>query len=305
MGQLLNFTIGLSSIYLLVSLFVATIQELTAQVLALRARYLRVGIANLLNDGASALGVLGARTIKAPLVDQFFANPLIEALRSNRPGRTSDPSYLSRQTFTSIALQIAGVIGQASPNEIVQAAKTLKNNSGAPLAQAIAIFAEEAGGDLNKLQSRLGDWFDEAMDRVGGAYKRWTQIATIIIGIGFAAALNVDSIAIAQWLIQSPEQAATLANLNEKLPSKISVDDPELRAQLLQAIDQTKVPFGWESQKKTSELTTGGWLLLVTGWILTGLAASLGSAFWFDTLKRFVSIRSTGDNPAAKQKSGN
>lgn len=303
MGQLLNFTIGLASVFLLVSLYVTTIQELISQALALRARYLRVGIVNLLNDGKSALGVLGARSIQAPLVEKFFADPLIEALRSNRLGRTSDPSYVSKQTFTSVALQITDIIGHNTPEQILQAARNLRNESKSPLAHAIASFAEETGGNLNQLQERIGQWFDEAMDRVSGAYKRWTQVATVIIGISFAAALNANSIAIAQWLISSPEQAAVLADLNAKLPSKIHAD-PELRDQLLKAIDQTKVPFGWPDQKERSEPKAGGWILMIVGWIFTGLAASLGSAFWFDTLKRFVSIRSSGGSPVEKPKEG-
>lgn len=36
------------------------------------------------------------------------------------------------------------------------------------------------------------------------------------------------------------------------------------------------------------------------GWLLTAIAASLGSAFWFDTLKRIVSIHSSGRKSGKK-----
>jgi hypothetical protein len=294
MTTLLNFVIGISAIYLFVSLFVTTIQELIAQVLALRARYLRVGIVKLLDQGKSDIGILGARSISTPLVDKFYSNPLIQALGSSRPGRTAEPSYVSKETFTAVALQITGLMGTGTtPEQILTFAKTLgaKANK-TPLEYAIATFTEEAGGNLKKLQARLGDWFDESMERVGGAYKRWTQVATIIVGISFAAALNVDSIAISQSLFASPQQAAALADLAAKLPQGFNTD-AALRTQLLAALEQTKVPFGWQD---VDHLPAYFWI----GWILTGLAASLGSAFWFDTLKRFVSIRSAGDNPSEK-----
>src|ERR1700754_1166505 len=294
MGWLLNFVIGMSAIYLFVSLFVTTIQELIAQVLALRARYLRVGIVKLLERGKSDIGVLGARSFRTPLIDEFYRNPLVQALGSSRPGRTAEPSYISRETFASVALQITDLMEKGTtPEQILAFAETLKGKANkTPLEYAIATFAGEAGGNLKKLQARLGDWFDESMERVGGAYKRWTQVATIIIGIGFAAALNVDSIAILQSLLASPQQAAALADLAAKLPQELGTD-AALRNQLLAALEQAQMPLGWKSGQSLPSS-------FLIGWILTGLAASLGSAFWFDTLKRFVSIRSSGDNPSNK-----
>lgn len=54
MGLMLDVTIGMSAIYLFVSLFVTTIQELIAQLLALRAKYL--GLVNLIKVGRSIAG---------------------------------------------------------------------------------------------------------------------------------------------------------------------------------------------------------------------------------------------------------
>lgn len=291
MGLLLNFAIGMAAIYLFVSLFVTTIQELIAQALALRARYLRMGIVKLLDQGRQDIGVLGALSNKTESVEKFYNHPLIQALGSSRPGRTAEPSYVSKETFTSVALQITNLMGaEKTPEEILAFAKALKPIT--PLEHAIVAFAGEAGGNLKKLQARLGDWFDESMERVGGAYKRWTQVATIIIGIGLAAALNVDSLAISRSLLASSQQSATLADLVAKLPS--DPNNAELRRQLHAAIEQAKVPFGWK------DTNLSDWFLI--GWILTGLAASFGSAFWFDTLKHFVSIRSAGEKPSEKTK---
>jgi hypothetical protein len=40
------------------------------------------------------------------------------------------------------------------------------------------------------------------------------------------------------------------------------------------------------------------------GWLLTAVAISLGSAFWFDTLNRFINIRGAGTAPDEKKKAG-
>lgn len=300
MGLLLNAAIGMSAIFLLVSLFVTTIQELLAQIFALRARYLRVGVVKLLEQGKSDIGIIGTLKGNTPLADAFYANPLIKALATSRIGRTAEPSYISKETFCSVALQITDFMTKGTtPEEILAAGKALKEKSSkSPLEHAIGTFAEEAGGNLKKIEARLATWFDEAMERVGGAYKRWTQIATIIIGIAFAGALNIDSIAISRSLLASPEQAALLADAAAKLSQATNIDS-KLRDSLSVAMAQAKIPIGWKDSEPASN-----WFLLLIGWILTGLAASLGSAFWFDTLKRFVSIRASGRKPAEKGSSG-
>jgi hypothetical protein len=40
----------------------------------------------------------------------------------------------------------------------------------------------------------------------------------------------------------------------------------------------------------------------VFGWLLTVIAVSMGAPFWFDTLKLFMAVRSSGKNPDEKRK---
>ncbi|HEY8880120.1 MAG TPA: peptidoglycan-binding protein [Roseateles sp.] len=47
----------------------------------------------------------------------------------------------------------------------------------------------------------------------------------------------------------------------------------------------------------TGLLTNPNIWLAVLGWLLTGLAGTLGGAFWFDLLTRFVKLRSAGGKP--------
>lgn len=58
---------------------------------------------------------------------------------------------------------------------------------------------------LQKLQDAVEVWFNNAMDRVSGAYKRYTQIALLLIGFGTAALLNADTIQIWQTLATNDE----------------------------------------------------------------------------------------------------
>src|SRR5208282_1737985 len=56
----------------------------------------------------------------------------------------------------------------------------------------------------------LSTWFDSAMDRVGGAYKRWTQLVSFIVALILAAALNIDAVAVAKALWVQPKLAEQL-----------------------------------------------------------------------------------------------
>jgi hypothetical protein len=47
-----------------------------------------------------------------------------------------------------------------------------------------------------------------------------------------------------------------------------------------------------------------GWLLKLFGLVVSGLAAAQGAPFWFDILKRVVSIRSSGSNPSESKAAG-
>jgi len=54
--------------------------------------------------------------------------------------------------------------------------------------------------------------------------------------------------------------------------------------------------LGWG--KDSLNLTTGGWIQRVLGWLLTMIAVSLGAPFWFDMLNKIINIRNAGTKPA-------
>jgi hypothetical protein len=88
----------------------------------------------------------------------------------------------------------------------------------------------------------------------------------------------------------------------------------------IEKLGSTGIPIGWD-QAQTSyfmaddlrdtdangdEADAGWWahfwrgFMVVCGWLVTALAASLGAPFWFDILSRFINIRSAGKAPNEK-----
>jgi hypothetical protein len=79
-------------------------------------------------------------------------------------------------------------------------------------------LVDEAGGDFDRALKNVEDWYDGAMDRVSGWYKRHVQ--WILLGIGFLTAIfiNADSINIAKALFQDKTlRDAIVANSGEFL----------------------------------------------------------------------------------------
>jgi len=60
-------------------------------------------------------------------------------------------------------------------------------------------------------------------------------------------------------------------------------------------------PIGWSKAPTRPDLnwSAGGWTILqkIVGFLLTGLALSLGAPFWFDLLNKFVNLRVSGTKP--------
>lgn len=176
------------------------------------------------------------------------------------------------------------------------------------LAQIVA-----ANGDLDKLRTGVATWYDFAMDRVSGLYKRDMKYLSVLVGILIAIAFNANSVSVTRALWEDPTLRASMvavaqAELNK--PAKTAPDAPAPTAEELnkEMTDlQQKVttanaalkplPIGWNAEALTkSDLTT--WIERIIGWLVTGLAVSLGAPFWFDLLDKFMNIRGTGDKPA-------
>jgi DNA repair exonuclease SbcCD ATPase subunit len=68
------------------------------------------------------------------------------------------------------------------------------------LKTALLALMDNAGTNLNKVQANVEQWFDDAMDRVSGAYKRKSQVFVVIIAVLMTVLANVDTLQVADSL---------------------------------------------------------------------------------------------------------
>ena len=193
---------------------------------------------------------------------------------------------------------------------------------------------------LGKARGNVEKWFDDAMDRANGVFKRYSQGMALVIGIIFAFALNVDSINLTIYLWRDPSVRTVLAENAAKfeLPSQQLAANPE---QAMEAFRNQFVgldlPVGWvitggEQKDLKAQFDSNCQLfpgenqafgipifgtayciappqsnnqtniaLKIFGILFTAFMARQGAPFWFDILKKLVNVRSTGANPIEKE----
>lgn len=301
-SPVLEVGIGLAFVYLLLSLVCTTLNEwLLSYFLRLRPKLLDRALNRLLCNQETADGNLRAL---------FDRHPLIEKTTTSAGQRAS--AYLSAATFAKaipdlVTPTVQGPLGFAD----VEAG--VKEMPEGDLRKTLIALMADTDGDLNKLRRNIEDWFDEAMDRTTGVFKRHAQAWAIVVATLLTLLTNADTLAIGQKLWQNPSlraEAVKLAEQRAEMPRPTVVveysdpDDPlnpsiaKEPQDSLTADEQSILGklIGWE--KPVTDHSLGDLLRHLPGWFLTAVAVSLGAPFWFDVLNRFMKLRNAGRVPA-------
>ena len=144
--------------------------------------------------------------------------------------------------------------------------------------------------DPTRVQAEIENWFNDAMDRLSGYYKRWTKRVLLVLSVIVVVAFNVNTIQLAQSLWREPAVRAGVVQAAQ------NPTNPASSTASSQAINQAiNLPIGWSSS--TWHVDDGQWLWTIVGWLLSIGAISLGAPFWFGLLGKFSSLRSTGPPP--------
>ncbi|WP_438024039.1 hypothetical protein [Sorangium sp. So ce233] len=200
------------------------------------------------------------------------------------------------------------------------------------LRRALSTIVDCTVRDMREANIRLERWFNDAMDRAAGRYKRRAQLiisaTALVLCIGFnadsiklAGALSRDAvvraamIAAAQEMAKAPPRAAPLDDGMEK--------DEDVMAALaqgggahkqltgldleitwgVQAPEQMSFPTLWKALAAILGQGIVAWIrgvldrLVSPGILITAAAASLGAPFWFDLLNKLVNLRTAGKSP--------
>jgi hypothetical protein len=323
---ILDVALGLVFVYLLLSLMCTALTEIIEARLKTRASDLERGIRELLNDPRGH--GLARDLYQHPLVSGLFQGAYEKARERRVLGGTGLPSYIPRREFALALLDVVRGKTEAERalpmrDAIAQSPVLLANPE---VRRALLTLLDDAGADLTKLRTGVEQWFDSSMDRVSGWYKRRTQWIVLWLGLLLACLANADTISIAtslshdvgmrDALVAAAQEYAKPTNAPsqpgnapaqtgppaEPIPACArDVASPECRVgQNLREIERLGLPIGWvwgdgatAADPRAVPRTPERWLLKALGVILTALAVSLGSPFWFDVLNKIIVVRAT------------
>jgi hypothetical protein len=183
----------------------------------------------------------------------------------------------------------------------------------------LAQRAEKGGGDaqeqLERFQKEIEMWFDQSMERASGVYKRNAKGVAILLGTAIAVAANADTINIVNRLSKDSMLRSTVNLYAQQLVEKNAKTKLDNLASLTKvqqdvdrALDNVALPFGWSEpnrleRDKQGNLLWPAFMAKLFGWILSGLAISMGAAFWFEALNKIINIRNAGKKPPSATES--
>ena len=308
----LDVAIGLMVVFFLLSLVASAVREWFEGIIKSRAVDLERGIRILLDDPDGTA-----------LAKQFYEHPLVAALykgdfdpKSRRLLGRAMPTYIPARSFVDALLDLtlygpvdspyaaSRASGGLTITELRAAAQRVPS---AHVRRALVVAIDSAQGDLDRARANLESWFNSAMDRVSGWYKRRTQLWLFVIGAVTALALNENTFAIAQHLLKNKSTRELISKTAEAIARDTayrrmardgsmgaSGSSPQFKE--LSALD---LPIGWSrapaapaADARASE-KRDYWLQQFFGLLVTALAVMLGAPFWFDLLNKVMTVRST------------
>lgn len=318
----LDVAIGLLFLYLLLALVCSTVNEVISTAFGMRARFLQLGLLNLLSAAPNPTDE-GKVALK-----RFYAHPLVQTLV--RPKRGPDPatdpteptkwwrkppypSYLPSRTFvaalTDLARDTTEWRAAAKPEQAEAAVERMnaaaddfeREIASIPnthLSEALLAVYRSVEKDASKFHHAAEQWFDDAMERVSGWYKRRVQLFLFAIATLAVFALNADSLTSGRVLWRDDAVRAAVVKKAEATAAG-ELDEVEVE----RAVKELDLPLGWELSRGDgpTEIPDDPLAILakLLGLALTIGAVMLGAPFWFDLLSKIMRVRSTGAPPPA------
>jgi hypothetical protein len=307
----LEVVIGLVFVYFIISLLCSTLTEWIARMTALRAKTLKDGINTLLqNDDA--------------LKKIIFDHPLVAGISPKNKNwweffnrDKPFPSNVPSRTFSTILLETikekteAPEQSTATQESII---KQLENGiniwDNAKTKQVLNALLYSSKTQVNKeenvatkFQVSIEKWFDDAMDRVSGWYKRKSQLIVLILAIILCGAFNIDTYMVATSLFQDTTLRTSIVAAAEARVKQSVTEDTNSEAnisELRDELSELKLPIGWSGDPDSPKKTPGTFIEVIiklAGILFTAFAVTLGASFWFDLLSKIVNLRSSGKKP--------
>ncbi len=183
-SQVLEVVIGLTLIYLVLSIGCSGVKEVLAALFSLRAKTLENGVRNMLKNGSN------------DYTARLFAHPLIQGTAPEG----QKPSYISARMFAAALFDIVAPSDVTQPRTIQSLRAGVAQIPDVKLRTTLLNMIDTAGGDIDAARLKVEHWFDDTMARVTGWYKRMAQKIIFVAGLILCVAVNADTLMIVKEL---------------------------------------------------------------------------------------------------------
>jgi hypothetical protein len=320
---ILDMVILLFFTYFICSVLLSVLVEMGATLLNLRANELEKTLKNLFfHPGWNAY-----------LTQHILGSPFFDALKkSNDP--KGKPSYLPAENFAKAILE--SLRTGTSPLTIASIQANIAILP-ADLQKIVLGYIDTANNKIEDLQKQLEGFYDSAMIRAGGWYKKKIRPISIVLAALLVIVLNIDTIEIIQKSTKNPTQLAEAVNEIQNQMPQIQKDSSsqnyifkdkkgneiattkadsafekqvKVFSDLKEELNNNVFTIGYKSWKDVCNKWThnkgfswsafGYILLKLLGLFLSVLALQVGSTYWFDTLNKVINLRGSGKKPEEK-----
>ena len=269
-SQLVQVISALLLLYFLQSIFVSALNEIVSSFASFRSKFLYRSLEKILSDSQNHTWV-----------EALYHHPLVSNL-SEKKGRL--PDYISSTTFATV---ITGNIirhyeakngGASNASEYKRLNDALNDLREGEVKTMFQTFVSAGEGSFEKVKQNIGSWYDEYMTRVSSSYKKRNQRRLFLIAISVTILVNVDTIELFKllWNYSIISDMITGGHFQQSGGGVIGY--------MLQTIRWANLPFVWMN----STLVDGAKIL---GWLVTALATTFGSQYWFDILGRMINLK--------------
>lgn len=189
------------------------------------------------------------------------------------------------------------------------------------LAEQARLKATGLDNQVRQLEQEIAVWFNHSMERASGVYRRNAKGVGILIGCLTAIAINADTLHMVDRLSKDAVIRATISQAAEQIvlrtpatsqatsptpatptapTATASSDLKQVKDAVNTVLDELPLPIGWSAaniQSPATEPFFWVWGKRLLGWLITGIALSMGASFWYDLLQNIMQVRGTGKKP--------
>lgn len=256
----------------------------------------------------------------APISARLYATQTLQALEiRSKPTQKTRIEHIPASVFSHALIELAsgasavgGVSGAVAG--ITQVESYIDGLPPGPLKSQLQAVLVGAGADVAQFRDGVESWFNGQMTRLSRLYRAQVHVVLVFIGlviavVGFGFGLQSNALQLVSELqhdqnlrtvVVGAASATVRGDLAKAANCNLATDPNPAACQLRGVSSLNKIDFSLRGDAPPSGASFGerlGFLLpwrhfyAAVGVVITGIAVSFGSSFWFALLQRLVGLR--------------